>query len=287
MRKNVYRVLVSVVLVGVLLSWQGYVRSERAAAASARMYKDLKNIVKQGTSQEEGQAAVDVDPVREEPAICLPSEDEAVREEPVMLEEYRSLYEINGDMAGWLRVSEKIDYPLVQPEEPDYYLRRDFSGKESKAGTLFLSPESRLGKRGISVVYGHKMRDKSMFGTLDGYLKEEYREAHSVISVDTLYEKCQYELVAVFRARVGVPEGDFAFYDYKGDVTEAQFAEYLSGVKGLAEYEDLGSVGYGDSLLELVTCSYHTNNGRLVVLFRKVEGGEPSHPETEAVMLGG
>ena len=77
----------------------------------------------------------------------------------------------------------------------------------------------------------------------------------------------------MFRSQVFDEEDtdNFHYYDYKGDITEDSFKNYINGVSNLCSYNDLGSVSYGDSLLELVTCEYHVNNGRLVVLCRLEE----------------
>lgn len=191
---------------------------------------------------------------------------------PDILDEYKALYDQNNDLAGWISVGEKINYPVMRcAEDENFYLHNDFNKQESIYGALYLSEESEIGQRGINVIYGHHMKDGSMFGSLKEYLSNDYCEANKIIQIDSLYEKMQYEVVAVFKSQIYTSDDDvFKYYSYKGDISEDRFNEYLDGISDIAEYLNLDGVCYGDSLIELVTCNYHVKNGRLVVLCKKI-----------------
>lgn len=188
-----------------------------------------------------------------------------------ILRKYLSVSQKNRDFFGWLEIADtRIDYPVMYtPEEQEYYLRRAFDGSASSSGSLFL--DTRYSEKGrMYIVYGHKMRNQSMFGTLTSYEKEKYWKKHPLISFDTLYEEGEYEVVAAFYSRIyGEGEEGFRYYEY-GDLSEEErFAEFKSGIEGAALYDTGVTLNYGDTVLMLSTCSYHTDDGRFVVVARK------------------
>lgn len=184
---------------------------------------------------------------------------------------YQALYDMNPDFIGWLKIDgTKVDYPVMYtPDDPQYYIYRDFQGRKTSSGTPFMDGNATLDSDSI-ILYGHNMKNDTMFGTLDRYQKKEYWEAHPVITFDTLEENREYEIFAVFTIRLFRQEEDgFRYYGYVGDLTEAQFNEFVSQ-SCMASHYDTGIIPeYGDQILMLSTCSYHTENGRLVVAARR------------------
>lgn len=90
------------------------------------------------------------------------------KEKPVMLPQYAGLYEENKDLVGWLSIDGmKIDYPVMQNEDDKYYLHRDFYGNDSKYGCLYVREQADLDAGTNFIIYGHNMKDGSMFGDLD------------------------------------------------------------------------------------------------------------------------
>ena len=115
------------------------------------------------------------------------------------------------------------------------------------------------------------MLDGSMFGELHKYAEEEYWKEHPIILFSTLYEERQYEIVAAFFDRIYDAEEDtFKFYEFIEAVDEESFNEAMAYFKEHAEYETGIHAEYGDRLITLVTCSYHTDNGRFVVVARQI-----------------
>lgn len=190
--------------------------------------------------------------------------------EPVILEKYQDLHTKYPDIVGWI-----FDYPiLMNKEDSDYYLYRNFKKEESKHGSIYLNNECDLNlKSSISLVYGHNMKDGSMFGELDKYLDKNFYEKNRIINLDTLYEENQYEVVGVFLSKIYLQDDleVFKYYNYKGLLSEDDFNDYKDGVAPLLKVGDLSEVKYGDTLVELITCSYHTEEGKLIVLCKKIE----------------
>lgn len=194
-------------------------------------------------------------------------------EERVMLVKCARLYHVNPDLVGWLSIAGmKIDYPVMQSEDDEYYLHHDFYGNDSKYGCLYVRERADLEGGTNFIIYGHNMKDGSMFGDLDLYLDEDFYKEHAVISFDTLYEERVYEIVAVFRSQVYSEEEDaFMYYRFYEADTREEFADFYDNIKALSLYDTGVEAQFGDSFLTLSTCAYHVKDGRFVVVAKRVQ----------------
>lgn len=185
-----------------------------------------------------------------------------------ILEKYAALYQQNPDMVGWISIEgTDVNYPVMQtPKEPDFYLKHDFEKKESAYGVPYVDAACSIVPQSDNLlIYGHHMKDGQMFGGLMEYEQKAFFEAHKTIQFDTLWERGEYEIVAVFKTTVG-DESGFPFYKFVDAKNQQAFDEYVSKCKELALYETGVSAEYGDRLLTLSTCEYTKKNGRLVVV---------------------
>ena len=202
----------------------------------------------------------------------VPPADEPPQSDPGF-HRYDDLYAQNSDLFGWIRIEEtKIDYPVMHtPDDPEYYLHRAFDGKKSSSGVPFLDGNCYAGC-GNYIVYGHHMKNGTMFAGLTDYAKEEFWLEHPIISFDTVDEAGTYEVMAAFYAKAyRVNDTNvFRFYSYTDLTDEAVFDEYLAHVYDAALYDTGVTAQYGDQLLTLTTCSYHTTDGRFVVVAKKI-----------------
>lgn len=200
-------------------------------------------------------------------------QETTVAAEPVMLDKFARLYAENNDLVGWLSIEGmKIDYPVMQNEDDEYYLHRDYYGKDSKYGCLYVREQADLDDGTNFVIYGHNMKDGSMFGDLDLYLDESFYKEHPVISFDTLYEERAYEIVAVFRSQVYSEDDDvFKYYHFYEADTREEFADFYDNIKALSLYDTGVDAEFGDTFLTLSTCAYHVKDGRFVVVAKRVE----------------
>lgn len=191
---------------------------------------------------------------------------------PVMLKKYAKLHAENEDMVGWLTIpGTEIDYPVMQKAGNDYYLHHDFYGEEDRHGCLFVKDIADVNTPGdCFIIYGHNMKDGTMFGDLDEYRSEDYCKAHPRLRFDSLYEEREYEILAVFLSRV-YREGEegFRYYEFYTADTEEAFQDFYGNVMESALYDTGVSAAYGDKLLMLSTCAYHEQDGRLVVVARQ------------------
>lgn len=191
---------------------------------------------------------------------------------PAMLSKYMELHEDNNDLAGWLSIEGmRIDYPVMQCEDDEYYLHHDFYGEDSKYGCLYVRAQADLEAGTNFVIYGHNMKDGAMFGDLDLYLKESFYKEHAIISFDTLYEERSYEIVAVFRSKVyNADEDAFKYYQFYQADTEEEFEDFYSHIKELSLYDTGVEAQFGDTFLTLSTCAYHVKDGRLAVVAKRI-----------------
>ena len=190
---------------------------------------------------------------------------------------YQPLVQENGHLAAWLIIEgTEVDYPvLYTPDDPEYYLRKAFDGSYALSGSLFIGANC-LPDGTNTIIYGHKMKDGTMFGSLDSYADEEYARAHPEITYDRIqpdgsYERLTFEVMAVFYSRVYNvdEEGVFRYYDGTDLSAPEDFQHYVEAAISASLF-DLGvTAEYGDRLLTLSTCSYHTDDGRFVVVARE------------------
>ncbi|ANY66636.1 class B sortase [Paenibacillus sp. BIHB 4019] len=191
---------------------------------------------------------------------------------PVMLPEFRGLYERNPDIVGWLNMDgTRIEYPVMQnQQDAEFYLNHDFDKKENKGGLPFLDAHSRTNGSDILLIHGHHMKSGWMFKDLMKYKNESFYKEHATFQFSTLYEQEEYEIVAVILSKVyRKSDTVFKYYQIENVSTPAEFDSYVQNIKELALFDTGVTARYGDKLIVLSTCEYSTENGRLAVVARK------------------
>lgn len=184
-----------------------------------------------------------------------------------ILVEYAGLYELNSDMVGWLEIpNTKLKYPVMQtPNEANYYLYRDFDKEDSNWGAVYAWEKADINKPSDNItMFGHNMRDGSMFATLNNYENQYFWEDNSLILFNTLREYHTYKIFAVFKTTATLGQG-FSYHQFVDAANAAEFDEFVGTCKKLSLYDTGITPVYGDKLICLSTCAYHTENGRLVV----------------------
>lgn len=256
---------------------------------AANEFDDLRDVVNRSTTEADIQPTYE--PATTEP-VSEPSttETESVADmttEPVtttvevttepereVLPQYKELHELNNHMVGWIKIEDTpIDYPVLEVEgDNDYYLHKDFYGEYSKPGQIIFDYRCDYEKPSTNIIlHGHRMTDKTMFGSLRDYSKKSYYEKHKYIQFDTIYEEGTYEIFAVFKSKVyNNIDVVFKYYNFIDADTKEEFDDYINNVKELALYDTGITPIFGDELLALSTCDYSRDNGRLVVVARKI-----------------
>ena len=156
---------------------------------------------------------------------------------------------------------------MQTPEEPDYYLHRSFEGEESSYGMIYLDGRCVIGESLNYMIYGHHMRNGSMFAALEEYKSEEFWRQHPTIHFDTLDELGEYEVIGVIRIPAGEIGEDFLKLLRAGD--EEEYRAFVGYVKKNGYYDTGVEAEWPRQLITLTTCEYTVRNGRLLVVAGK------------------
>ena len=195
------------------------------------------------------------------------------QEEREVLDKYKKLLNINKRLIGWVKIDDtNIDYPVMQTVDNEYYLTHNLSQEYDRNGSIFMDKDCDVLKPSTNLIlYGHHMRSGMMFGELDRYEKQSYWEKHPYIQFDTLYEEGTWEIMYVFRSKVySQEEIVFKYYQFIDANSEEEFDSNMQEMASMSLYDTGVTAKFGDQLLTLSTCDYEENNGRFVVVAKKV-----------------
>lgn len=251
----------------------GIICAVLAGAEMIRMQSEQRKFetIAQSASQPASAPPIVSEPTPSAKEVEPQKETENTKEaapEPEILPKYKELWMRNPELYGWIKIDDTvIDYPVMYtPNDPQKYLHLDFDGASSTSGTIFLDARC-SSESDNSILYGHNMKNQTMFGSILNYKDASYWKAHPVIHFDTLFEEREYEVLAAFFDRVyNTSDTCFKYYNFIKAANETTFNEAVQYYKKNALYDTGVSAQYGDLLLTLSTCAYHTENGRFVVV---------------------
>ena len=206
--------------------------------------------------------------VREAVSVLRPDENT----EPD--EAFSALLAENPDTIGWLRIDgTSVDgVVMYAPYEEDKYLHLDFYGNNSVRGTYYLEEQCDVRTSDNLIIYGHHMKDGTMFGALEPYQDAQFCFAHPYIRFHTLYADHTYEIVAAINTRILEDyETGFKYYQYTGSGDTERFQEYQTFIESNRLYDTGVTLQPGDRLITLSTCAYHTTNGRFILVGRQID----------------
>ncbi|MDL2249654.1 class B sortase [Lachnospiraceae bacterium OttesenSCG-928-J05] len=237
-----------------------------AAFCGVKIYHHYAQVEEQTEAFEQIAQLVEQAPEEE----ALP-EDTPVSEGGDVLAKYKELYLQNEDMVGWISIAgTTLNYPVMQtPNNPNFYLKHNFEKEYSDLGVPYMQEDCSILDSDNLIIYGHHIKGGRMFGALEDYKSKSFYEEHKTIQFDTLTEQAEYEIIAVFKTVAYSAEG-FRYYDFVNAENEKDFNEYVSKCKELVLYDTDIEAEYSDRLITLSTCEYSAQNGRLVVVAKKV-----------------
>lgn len=184
---------------------------------------------------------------------------------------YADLYAQNNDFIGWIKIKDTvIDYPVMQSKDsPNFYLDHNSNKEYSRFGVPYMQENCNLQSDNI-VIYGHNMKNKSMFNGLTKYKDKDFYNAHRYIQLDTLSEQRKYEVICAFKT-VAYANNGFKYYEFVDADSQEDFSAYIEKCQALSFYDTGVRAEYGDKLITLSTCEYSQNNGRFVVVAKLIE----------------
>ena len=191
--------------------------------------------------------------------------------------ELKQLKKKNKDLVGRIKIKgTKIDYPVMQtPNNPQYYLRRNFEKKYSLSGTPFLDAASTLGKSKNYLIHAHNMKTDTMFNNLLKYEDIIFYKKHPVFFFNELRGKKEitgtYKIIAIFKSQIYPSKSkQFKYYNYPSITNPKKFNKYVNMCKALSLIDTGQTAQWGDQLVTLSTCAYHADEGRFVVIGKKI-----------------
>ena len=194
---------------------------------------------------------------------------------PPVQDSFADLLRYNPETVAYLEIDEDLSLPVVQRVNDNaYYLDHDFGGKTAREGTLFLDGINRLAPEDdCLIVYGHNMKNGTMFGGLDRFERVKYLCAHPLIHFDTIYEDRLYVPFAAFTASMN-PSNRHYFEVRRFGLDEAGFDDFIRQMQSLSAWTAPVDVRCGDRVLLLVTCDYTNRQGRFILALRQLRPDE-------------
>lgn len=183
-----------------------------------------------------------------------------------------NIAKINSEIIGWIKIDgTNIDYPIMQ--NGDYYLHKDIYKNYSSHGTPYLAPFCNVKKSDNLIIYGHHMKDNSMFSQLEKYKNYNFYLNHKYIKFFTIEDgktiENNYEVMIAFKTIAYSDEG-FRYYSYTDFQNYEDYEEFVENCRNL-EFYYTGVVGtHQDKYITLSTCEYSQKNGRMVVVAKKI-----------------
>ena len=187
----------------------------------------------------------------------------------------KTLQKENPDIIGWLEIENtNINYPVLQGTDNEYYMTHNYKKEKSKKGSIFLNKDYDWNIPSTNLlIYGHNLRNGTMFQELLKYEDEEFYKTHPIIKFTTVEDEEEYAIIAVFKSRVYYKSETnvFRYYYFVNAKTEEEYNQFIENAKKASLYNIEETAKYGDKLITLSTCSYHTEDGRFAVVGRKIE----------------
>ena len=200
--------------------------------------------------------------------------DNSNLEEENVINKVKDLQKENEDVKAWIKINDtNINYPVVQANDNEYYLYRNYKKENSNYGSIFIDSNSNIENPNSNIImYGHNMKDGSMFKDLLKYSDKEYFNNHKYIEFVTNTSFNTYEIIAVFKSRIFYKneENVFRYYQCTDLNDEEDYNYYINNCKQLSFYDTGVNAEYGEQIITLITCEYSSENGRMVVVTKKI-----------------
>lgn len=257
-RKRHHYLIMGLLLIIVLVSGAMVLHDYMEGRRAEEEYRRLAELAKQTT-----EAPTTAAPTTEEKETETEPETEPPYVSPIDFEE---LLALNPDTIGWIRIPDtNIDYPIVQNDNNDTYLHTDFYGDESIYGTIYLDFESDadlMGKNNI--LYGHNMRNGSMFKDLVYYKEEQYFKDHQFFEIYTPERTIRLKAISCYYDKA---QPIFRKTKFK---TEGSYKAFINEMLSPCAYAEIPEEPI-NALYTLVTCSYEVDDARTFVFAVEVD----------------
>lgn len=212
--------------------------------------KSVETILPKITSEPKGEKTAEIEPTKESLPIIV---------------DFEALFQENQDIVGWLYCEgTPINYPVVRSSDNNYYLKRDLSGQYLVSGTLFTDYRNgTVGKDRNYIIFGHNMKNGSMFGTLHKYKEQSYREEHPTLYYFTPQATYRIETYAGFVVST-------SSIIYMVNPPEKEFRTFLEKAKEKSTFDSNTEIKDDDFVITFSTCSYEFDGARYILIGKLV-----------------
>ena len=217
--------------------------------------------------------------------------NEEEREEDGVFSAFTPFVKDNDEIAGWLTVpNTKVNNPVYQTDDNDYYLTHNMNKEKSRYGALFFDYRASLDPDNPSqnaTIYGHNMKDGSMFGTLKNYKKLDFYKANPTFTLTVLEEQYTCKIFAVMVMNATAEDDGGYLYNYTTPSFETQgaFIKWVEEARERSLINTTIEVSEHDRVITLVTCTNDFDNARLVIMARLTRYGEDTAVSTSGAVL--
>jgi len=252
--KKKSRILLTLLLAAVFAVSTGLLlQQQRDNKGAGQSYSDALAIARQAQTVPETREPTTAPTEAPQPRkiwIPAPVEDDPVVEELETLD-LETLREVNPEVIGWIRIPDtKIDYPILQGEDNDYYLNHTWEGKTNSVGSIFMEYRNSADFTDYNtILYGHNMNDGSMFNNLRMYTTQEYWQKRPYVYVRTDSGVLRYEIFSSYLADTDCPAFGLSFRQ------SSTRQEFLSYSREHTRIQTGVEPALTDPVLTLVTCS--------------------------------
>ena len=179
----------------------------------------------------------------------------------------KNLQKQYAEMVGWIKINNtKVDYPIMQATNNEFYLTRNYEGEKFRAGSIFLDYRNNpsLGDR-HSIIYGHDLRNGSMFGQLHQYEEQSFANANRHFTIETRNALITVEVFAAYQTTT-----DFYYIETK--FTNESYEQFIEAIRNKSSISYDGYINVNDQIITLSTCvSDNQSDERFVVHAKVVE----------------
>lgn len=265
-RNSIYIGVIAFFLLIAMIAGGICLRQYLDAKASVDTFSELENLIEQPAD------LVDLDETTSDKEVD-PESTEAtapeLTEAQMLHRKYLALYEENEDFVGWISIGDtNVNYPVMQTiDSPDFYLKHGFDKTYSNYGVPYVDEACAVGLSDNIVIYGHNMKNGSMFHDLLQYADADFWANHQTIHFDTMSRTSEYQVILAFR--FDTKHETFRYNEYT-DMNEEEFAEFMDECRRRQLYDTGVPTAYGDELITLSTCEYTYENGRFAVVAKRI-----------------
>ncbi len=204
-------------------------------------------------------------------AVAADNQSEVDSErERIVQDTYREIHEKYPEVVGYLSIpNTSVLYYVFQSTDDEYYLHHGRDGNRTYSGEVYLDYRCDIADlKHHLIIYGHNMRNNTMFGSLDKYKKESFYRENPIITFNTVYDDHKWEIFSVRIVDVDQTSNTIIRTQFSSDKA---WLQYIQNCQKESIYETPVVLSKDDVVLTLITCSYEYDNGRLLVQAKLVK----------------